>query len=164
MWRPIISPWVICFQSGIFSLRWLKWLFTFGPTRGGSAGIILYHSMPPLLYLGISTTCGGLSVESLQPSLDVSGKLSLSCSCISCSSSVQVSGRTCQRSTLTFDFGGALLDGGSLVSHSCQHVRHSLVVSHHKKSCHGCFSWSCAQWSDISVFNPLAGQRCVLCR
>ena len=30
MWRPIICPRIGCFQSGIFSLRWLKQLFTFG--------------------------------------------------------------------------------------------------------------------------------------
>ena len=30
MWRPIIFPRVRCLWSGIFSLRWLKQLFTFG--------------------------------------------------------------------------------------------------------------------------------------
>ena len=30
MWRLIICPGIRCFQSGIFSLRWLKQLFTFG--------------------------------------------------------------------------------------------------------------------------------------
>ena len=29
-WRPVICPGVSCFWSGIFSLRWLKWLFAFG--------------------------------------------------------------------------------------------------------------------------------------
>ena len=29
MWRPIICPRIRCFQSGIFSLRWLMQLFTF---------------------------------------------------------------------------------------------------------------------------------------
>ena len=40
----------------------------------------------------------------------------------SSSSSVQVSGRTCQQSTQTFDSGGGMLDGGSLFSHNSQHV------------------------------------------
>ena len=57
--------------------------------------------MPALLHLGISTTSGGLGVECLQPSLDVSGKLCVSSTHISLSSSVQVSGSACQRSTQT---------------------------------------------------------------
>ena len=70
-----------------------------------------------------------------QPSLDISGKLCVPCSCTSSSSSIKVSGRTCERSTQTFDSGGTMLDGGSLGSHSSQHVgRHSLVLSHHKMS------------------------------
>ena len=48
----------------------------------------------------------GLGVECLQPSLDFSGKLCVSSSCSSSSGSVQVSGRTCQWSTQTFDSGG----------------------------------------------------------
>ena len=61
---------------------------------------------------------GGLGVECLQPSLVISGRLCVSSSCISSSSSVQVSGGTCQRSTQAFDSGGTMLDGGSLASHS----------------------------------------------
>ena len=77
----------------------------------------------------------------------------------------QVSGRTGQWSTLTFDSGGAMLDGGSLASHSSQHVgRCSSAVSYHNRSCHGCFSRPGAQGSAISAFNPLAAQQCVLCR
>ena len=30
MWRPVTCPGFRCLQSGISSLRWLKWLFTFG--------------------------------------------------------------------------------------------------------------------------------------
>ena len=30
VWRLIICPRIVCFQSGIFSLRWLRQLFTFG--------------------------------------------------------------------------------------------------------------------------------------
>ena len=88
-----------------------------GPPRCGSAGILQYHSMPALLHLGNSTTFGGLGVECLQPFLDIWGKLCF-LHCISSSSSVQVSGRTCQRSSQTFDFGGTMLNGGSLASHS----------------------------------------------
>ena len=59
-----------------------------GPSRGGPAGIFSFHSMPALLQLGISTTSGGLGVECPQPSLDVSGKLHVSSSCICSSRSV----------------------------------------------------------------------------
>ena len=59
-----------------------------GPSRGGSAGIFSFHSMPVSLHLGIPTTSGDLGVEFLQPSLKVSGKLHVSSSCInSCSPS-----------------------------------------------------------------------------
>ena len=55
------------------------------------------------------------------------------------SSSVQVPGRTCRRSTQIFDSGGTKLDGGSLASHHSQHVdRCSLALSLHKRSCYGC--------------------------
>ena len=64
---------------------------------------------------------GGLGVECLQPSLDFSDKLCVSSSCSGSSRSVQVSGRTCQWSTQTFDSGGTILDGGSLASHYSQH-------------------------------------------
>ena len=90
--------------------------------------------MPALLHLGISTTYEGLGVECLQSSLDVSCKLCVSSYHISSSSSVQISGRTCQRSTQTFDSGGIMFDGDSLASHSSQHVgRSSSVLSHHKR-------------------------------
>ena len=102
--------------------------------------------MPVLLYLGISTTSGGLGVDCLQPPLDISGKLCVSSSCIDSSSSVHVSGRTYQRSMQTFDSSGTMLDGGLMASHSSHHVgRHSSVVSHHKRyhceSEHGYFSF-----------------------
>ena len=126
-----------------------------GQPEVGSAGILLYSSMPVLVHIENSATSGGLEVECLQPSLDVSGMLCVSSSCISSSSSVQVSGRTCQRSTQTFDSSDTMLDGGSLASHSSQHVGiHSSVLSHHKGSLHGCFGRQCAQWSAISAFKP----------
>ena len=79
--------------------------------------------------------------------------------------SVQVSSRTCQWSTQTFDSGGSMLNGGSLASHSSQHVgRCSLVVPSSKRSHRGCFGRPGAQGSVISAFNPLAAQRHVLCR
>ena len=73
--------------------------------------------------------------------------------------------RTCQWLTQTFDYGGTMLDGGSSASHSSQHVgRCSSVVSHHKRSCYGCFGRPGAQGSVISAFNPLAAQQHVLCK
>ena len=136
-----------------------------GPSRGGPAGIFSSYSVPALLHLGISTTCGGLGIECLQPSLDISGKLCVSSSCISSSGSVQVSGRTCQRSIQTFDSGGTMLNEGSLAPHSSQHVdRCSLAVPYHKRSCCGCLSRPGTQGSAISAFNPLAAQWCVLHR
>ena len=53
-----------------------------------------------------------------------------------------------------------MLVGSSLASHSSQHLgRYSSAVSHHKRSCHGCFGRPCAQGSTISAFNHLAAQR-----
>ena len=130
-----------------------------GPSRGGPSCIFTSYSVPALLHLGTSTTSGGLGVECPQPSLNFSGKLCVSSSSSSPSSSLQVSGRTCQWSTQTFNSGGAMLNGGSLGSHSSQHVgRCSLAVSHHKRSRCGCFSRPDTQGSVISAFNPLAAQ------
>ena len=121
--------------------------------------------MPALFHFGNSTACGGLGVECLQPSLEISGKLRVSSSSSGPSCSVQVSSRTCQRSTQTLTSGGSMLDGGSLASHSFQHTgRCSSVVSHHKRSCHRCFGRPGTQGSAISAFNPLAAQQHVLCR
>ena len=95
----------------------------------------------------------------------ISGRLCVFSSSISFSSSVQVSGRTCQGSTQTFYSGGTMLEGGSLASHSSQHVeRCSSVLSHHIRSCHGCVGRPHTQGLAISAFNPLAPQRCVLHR
>ena len=89
--------------------------------------------------------------------------LCVSFSCISSSSSVEVSGRTCQRSTQTFDSIGTILDGGTLACHNSQYVGgNSLALSYHKRSHHGCFGRPCAQGSAISAFNPLAAWS-VLC-
>ena len=49
--------------------------------------------------------------------------------------------------------------------HHSQHVgRCSMAMSHHKRSCHGCFGRPGAQGSVISAFNPLAAQQHVLCQ
>ena len=118
--------------------------------------IFLFYSMPPLFHFGNSTASGGLGVECLQPSLEFSGKLCVSSSSSGPSCSVQVSSRTCQQSTQTFASGGSMLDGSSLASHSSQHAgRCSSVVSHHKRSCCGCFGRPGTQGSAISAFNPL---------
>ena len=136
-----------------------------GSTRGGSAVILPYHSMPALLHFVNSTTSVGLGVECLQPSLDISGKLCVSSFCISSSSSVKVSGRICHGSTQTFDAGGTILDGGSLASYSSEHMcRCSSALSHHKRSHHGCSSRPCAQGSATSSFNSLAAKGYVLYR
>ena len=136
-----------------------------GPSRGGLPGIFLFYSMPTLFHCGNSTACGGLGVECLQPSLEISGKLCVSSSGSGPSYSVQVSSRTCQQSTQTFTSGGSMLDGGSLASHSFQHAgRCSAVLPSGKGSHHGCFSRPGTQGSAISAFNPLAAQQCVLCR
>ena len=130
-----------------------------GPSRGGPAGIFSFYSMPALFHFGNSTAFGGLGVECLQPSLEISGKLCVPSSTSGPSCSVQVSSRTCQRSTQTFASGGSMLDGGSLASHSSQHAgRHSSVVSHRKRSRHGCLGRPGAQGSVVSAFNPLAAQ------
>ena len=93
-----------------------------GPSRGGPAGIFSFYSLPALFHFGNSTASGGLGVECLQPSLEISGKLRVSSSSSGPSCSGQVSSRTCQRSTQTFTSGGSMLDGGSLASHSSQHA------------------------------------------
>ena len=98
-------------------------VLTLGSTRGGSVGILIYHSMSALFHLGKCTTCGGHGIECTQKFLDISGKFCLSCSFTSSSSSFQASGETCYRSIQTFDSSGTLLDGGSLASHSSQYVK-----------------------------------------
>ena len=130
--------WCHLLLSGIFSQRIAQVAFCLW-ALGGFAGNLLYHSMPALLYTGNSTAYGGLGVQFFQSSLDVSVKLCVSSCCIMSSSSVQVSGRTCQRSSQAFDSDGTMLDGGSLAFHSSQHVgRCSSALAHHKRSC-GCF-------------------------
>ena len=102
---------------------------------------------------------GALGLNAFNHPWDISGKLCVSSSCISTSSSVQVSGRTCQRSTQTFDSGGTMLNGGSLAPHSSQHVgRCSSAVFCHKGCLLGCLGRPGAQGPARSAFNPLAAQ------
>ena len=53
---------------------------TLTSTRGGSVGILTYHSLFVVLHLGKSTTSKGLLIKCVQPSLGVLGKLHLSSS------------------------------------------------------------------------------------
>ena len=118
-----------------------------------------YFTLESLLPLGV------LGLNAFSHPQTFQDKLCVSPSGSSPSSSVQVSGRTCQQSTQTFDSGGAMLDGGSLASHSSQHVgRYSSTVYHHKRSCHACSGRPGMQGSALSAFNPLAVQECVLHR
>ena len=136
-----------------------------GSAIGGSVCILPHHSMSTFSHLGNSTTSGGLGFECIQPSLEVSGKLCLSFSCICSSSSVQVSGGICHRSVQTFDSDGTIFDGGSLASHSSQQVGRCFVtLSCCKRSHYECFSRPYDQGSFISEFIPSAAQRYMLCR
>ena len=86
--------------------------------------------------------------------MEVSGRLCVYSSCINSSACIQVSARTCQWSTQTFDSGGTMLDGDSLAPHTYQHVgRCSSAVPHHKRSHRGCLSRPGIQGSAISAFN-----------
>ena len=124
-----------CLLSGIFFLRWFRQLFTFGAFQRWTHGHLLIPLNASIITHWNLHYCWGLRVECLQPSVAISGRLHVSSSSISSSGSVQVSGRTCQRSTQTIDSGGTMFDRGSLASHSSQHVgRHSLAVLHHKRS------------------------------
>ena len=117
------------------------------------------------LHLGKSSPSGHLGVECFQPLLDLSCELCISSCSFSSPCSIQFPGRTHHRSIQTSYSSGTLLEGGSLTSHSCQHFgRHALLVSYHKGPHDGCLSRLGAQGSTITVFNPLAAHRCVLCR
>ena len=85
--------------------------------------------------------------------------------CISSSSFLQVSGRTCHKSIETFNSGGTMLDTGSLSSQSSQHVgRCCWVMSCCKGSDCGCLGIPDGQESAISAFSPLAAWGYVLHR
>ena len=119
--------------------------------------------MPAFLHLVKPTTSGSLGIKCFQSSLDISGELYISFSCISSPGSVQVCGRVCHSSIHTTNSSGTILDGGSSAFHSSQHVRrHSSSVSYHKRSHQGCLSRVMAQGFARIAFNPLAAQRYVV--
>ena len=157
--------WEQMLQSGTFFIRWLRQLFTFGAFQRWTSWHLLILLNANIISLWNLHCLWDLGIECLQPSLEISGKLFVSSSGSGPSCSVQVSSRTCQRSTQTFTSGGSMLDGGSLASHSSQHVgRCSSVVPSSKRTHSGCFSGPGAQGSMISAFNPLAAQQHILCR
>ena len=101
----------------------------------------------------------------LSSTLGLSGELCVSSFKFSSHGSIQVPGIICHRSFQSSYSCGTLLDGGSLASHSSQHVgKHSSLVSHCKGPHHGCLSQLGAKGSAIAAFNPLAAKRCLLCR
>ena len=164
MWKSIICPGKVASGVASSSSYSPSYISTLGSTRGGSVGILTFHTVSAVLHFWKSTICGGLGVECIQPSLEISDKLCVSSSCINSSSSVNLSGRACHTSIQTFDSSGTMLDGSSVAFHSSQHVGGcSLALSHHKICHHGCFVRQSAQGSAISAFNHLAGQRYMLC-
>ena len=128
-----------------------------GPSRGGPAGIPSFHSMPALLHLGISTTYGGLGVECLQPSLDISGKLPVILLLVLVPLVLsKFLAETCKRSTEMIWFWwhrvGWKLFGFLLILNMLTDVPQA--VSHHKRSHHGCFGRPGAQGSAHICIQP----------
>ena len=163
MWKPSLSGSAVSWMASSSSQS-LGCILSLGSTRGGSAGILTCQSTSVLLYL-VKSTSRCLGVECSHQPLDISGKLCVSSSSFSYIASIKVPGRMCHRSVKTSYFGSTFLEGGSLVSHSSQHVgRHSLPMSHCKGPHHGCLSRLCAQWSASTAFNLWAAHRCVLHR
>ena len=119
VWKLIICYVDGCFQCDIFFLTLPKQHFSFGVYQ---RWICWLPNVPLNVSIIIPQKIWGLGVECIQPSLDISGKLSLSSSYISLSSSVHVSGRKCHCLIQTFDSIGTTLDRGSLASHSTQHA------------------------------------------
>ena len=151
-----VAPTSLCGWGYISSLE------SFG---GGSIGTLTYQSISTLSHLGKSPILGSLGFECFQPSLNLSDELSISSSCISPTSSVPVSGRTCNQSVQTsYSVAPCWMEASWLptVLNMLVDVPHS--VSHHSRPCHRCLSWLGAQGSAIPAFKPLAAQRCVLCR
>ena len=104
---------------------------TLGSTRSECLAILTYQSVSALLHLGKSTASEIPAVEHFQSSLDLSGELCISSSCNSYPRSVEVSSRTCHKSTQNSNSSCTLLDVGFFTSHSSQHVgRYSLLVSY----------------------------------
>ena len=117
-WRRLVPEWhlLLSITQAVFQL----WA---GSPSDGSFGILIYQSMSTVLHLGKSTASASLGVECFQSSLDISSELCIISSCISSPSSVQVSSRTCHKLIQTSNSNYTLLDGGSLATHSPQHVK-----------------------------------------
>ena len=108
-----------------------------GSTGGRSVGFIMHPLMSTLLHSGKIISSQSFQTECFQPSMAVSGDVCISSTCINSFSVVQVSSGTCHKSIKTSYSSGTMLDGGSLASHSSQHVeRHSSLVSHCKRYHH----------------------------
>ena len=166
MWRPIICPGVRCSQGGIFSLRWLKQLFTFGVYKRWTC----WHPPVPLNPSIITTWnlhylwgSWGWMPSNHPWTLQVS----------------YVFPPPALVPLVLSKFLAQVVKG---------ELRHLILVApcwmeapwfptvlnmladilwqcpHHKRSCHGCFGRPGAQGSAVSAFNPLAAQQCVLCR
>ena len=166
MWRQIFCLRIACFRSGTFYLRWLRQLFAFGAFQRWTCWHLLVLLNASIISLWkLHTACGALGLNAFSHpwKFQVSYVFpppALVPLVLSKFLAEHVNG---QLRHLTS--GGSMLDGGSLASHSSQHAgRHSSVVSHHKRSHHGCFSRPGTQGSAISAFNPLVAQQCVLCR
>ena len=96
----------------LFSACSLSNLSILGSTRGGLVSILMYQSMPAVLYIGNLMTSWILWVKYFQPSLAVSGQFCVSCSCISPNTFVLISRRICNKLMQTSDFHCSLLDLG----------------------------------------------------
>ena len=109
-------------------------------------------------HLNVEEDCGSVSsrsfaVECIQPSMEVSGELCISSTCTNSTSVVQVSSGRYHKLIQTSYSSGIMVDGGFLASHSSQCVgRHSLSMSHCKKSHHECFGRPGAQGSTVAAF------------
>ena len=119
--------------------------------------------MSTVLNLGKSPTCVCLGVECFQPPLDTSGELCVSSSSFSSLGSVQVPGRMWHRSVqMSYSSGTCWMEAPWLptVLNMLADVHQCLIL---KDLVMDNFIRLGAQGSAITVFNPLAAQRCVLC-
>ena len=165
MWRQIFCPGSDASGVAPSPLGGSGSFSPLGPSRGRAAGIFSSTQCQHYFILETPLPLGVLGLNAFSHPWTFQVSYVFPSPSSGPSSCAQVSGRTCQWSTQIFDSGGTMLDGGSLASHSSQHVGGcSLVVSNCKRSHHGCFSRPGTQGSAISAFNPLAAQQCVLCR
>ena len=155
MWRQIFCPGIGYFQSGTFPLRWHRQLFIFGAFQrwtllasSCSTQCQHYFTLETPLPLGAL----GLNVFSHPWNFQVSymfPPLALVPLVVSTFLAEHVSGQLRHLLLVAPCWMEA-----PWASHSSQHVgRCSSVVSHHKRSCCGCFSRPGTQGSAISAFN-----------